>query len=74
MGRGVRETPLEKEEWDRRGWALGWWGLRGAFYENVAKGALQSVIDSKWMPGLVGGILSDYAFLWEEYHFASADM
>jgi peroxin-16 len=71
---GVRETPLEKEEWDRRGWAMGWWGLRGAFYENVTKGTLQSVVESKWMPGLVGGILNDYRYLWEEYHFASADM
>jgi peroxin-16 len=74
MGRGVRETPLEKEEWDRRGWAMGWWAFRGAFYENVTKGAVQSVVESRWVPNLVGGILSDYAFLWEEYHFASADM
>lgn len=73
-GRGVRETQLEKEEWDRRGWAMGWWGLRGAFYENVTKGALQSIVENKWMPGLVGGILNDYKYLWEEYHFASADM
>ena len=73
-GRGVRETSLEKEEWDRRGWAMGWWSLRGAFYENVTKGALQSIVESRWMPGLVGGILNDYMYLWDEYHFASADM
>lgn len=30
-------TGLEKEEMKRRGWALAWWGMRGAFYENVTK-------------------------------------
>jgi peroxin-16 len=70
----LRETALEKEEWSRRGWAMGWWGLRGAFYENVSKGLVDSVVHSRWMPGLVGGIVADYAFLWEGYHFASADM
>ena len=71
---GTRETALEKEEWNRRGRAMGWWTLRGAFYENVTKGWVQSLVGAKYMPGLVGGILEDYAFLWEEYHFASDDM
>ncbi|KFZ20650.1 hypothetical protein V502_03097 [Pseudogymnoascus sp. VKM F-4520 (FW-2644)] len=71
---GARETALEKEEWNRRGRAMGWWTLRGAFYENVTKGWVQSLVGAKYMPGLVGGILEDYAFLWEEYHFASDDM
>ncbi|OBT72668.1 hypothetical protein VF21_08547 [Pseudogymnoascus sp. 05NY08] len=71
---GTRETALEKEEWSRRGRAMGWWTLRGAFYENVTKGWVQSLVGAKYMPGLVGGILEDYAFLWEEYHFASDDM
>ncbi|KFY47306.1 hypothetical protein V494_00061 [Pseudogymnoascus sp. VKM F-4513 (FW-928)] len=71
---GTRETALEKEEWSRRGRAMGWWALRGAFYENVTKGWVQSLVGAKYMPGLVGGILEDYAFLWEEYHFASDDM
>ncbi|KAI4189977.1 MAG: hypothetical protein L6R41_001085 [Letrouitia leprolyta] len=30
-------TGLEKEEMKRRGWGLAWWGMRGAFYENVTK-------------------------------------
>jgi peroxin-16 len=71
---GVRETALEKEEWTRRGWAMGWWGLRGAFYENVTKKWVDGLVGSRFMPGLVGGILQDYAFLWDEYHFASDDM
>ena len=30
-------TGLEKEELKKRGWGLAWWGMRGAFYENVTK-------------------------------------
>jgi peroxin-16 len=30
-------TNLEREEMRRRGWALGWWVMRGAFYENITK-------------------------------------
>jgi len=30
-------TGLEREELRKRGWALGWWAFRGAFYENVTK-------------------------------------
>lgn len=30
-------TQLEREEMKRRGWGLGWWAMRGAFYENVTK-------------------------------------
>ena len=69
-----RESAMEKEEWSRRRWAMGWWTLRGAFYENVTKGWVDGLVNAKYMPGLVGGILEDYAFLWDEYHFASDDM
>lgn len=30
-------TGLEREELRKRGWALGWWVMRGAFYENITK-------------------------------------
>jgi peroxin-16 len=30
-------TGLEKEELRKRGWSLGWWAMRGAFYENIMK-------------------------------------
>ena len=30
-------TGLEREELRKRGWALGWWAMRGAFYENITK-------------------------------------
>lgn len=30
-------TALEREELRKRGWAMGWWFMRGAFYQNVTK-------------------------------------
>jgi len=30
-------TGLEREELKKRGWGLGWWMMRGAFYENITK-------------------------------------
>lgn len=30
-------TGLEREELRKRGWSLGWWVMRGAFYENITK-------------------------------------
>jgi peroxin-16 len=30
-------TALERDELKKRGWALGWWFMRGAFYENITK-------------------------------------
>jgi peroxin-16 len=30
-------TGLEREELRKRGWAMGWWIMRGAFYENITR-------------------------------------
>jgi peroxin-16 len=30
-------TGLERDELKKRGWALGWWVMRGAFYENITR-------------------------------------
>ena len=30
-------TALEKEELRKRGWCMGWWVMRGAFYENFTR-------------------------------------
>lgn len=30
-------TGLEREELRKRGWSMGWWLMRGAFYENITK-------------------------------------
>lgn len=42
-------TGLEREELRKRGWSMGWWLLRGAFYENITK----CVFTSKKIP-LIG--------------------
>lgn len=68
--KGLRTTPLEREEWTRRGWAMGWWTMRGAFYENVTKGLVAGV--RRRVPGLVAGILEDYEYLWENYYFSTS--
>lgn len=35
---GMRSlTALEKDELKKRGWGLGWWLMRGAFYENFTR-------------------------------------
>ncbi|KAK4451226.1 peroxisomal membrane protein PEX16 [Podospora aff. communis PSN243] len=68
--RGLRTTPLERDEWGRRGWSLGWWTMRGAFYENITKNAVAGV--RRRMPSLVSGILEDYEYLWENYYFSTS--
>ncbi|KAM0325029.1 hypothetical protein ACHAQA_007565 [Verticillium albo-atrum] len=68
--RGFRTTPLEREEWNKRGWAMGWWAMRGAFYEKVTKGVVGGVRSR--MPSIVGGILEDYEYLWENYYFSTS--
>ncbi|EJT79808.1 peroxisomal membrane protein PEX16 [Gaeumannomyces tritici R3-111a-1] len=69
--RGLRATALEREEWSRRGWGLGWWAMRGAAYDGVVKGVIGGV--KRRLPGFVGGILDDYEYLWETYYFSTAD-
>ncbi|POR34325.1 Peroxisomal membrane protein PEX16 [Tolypocladium paradoxum] len=66
----LRTTTLERDEWNKRGWAMGWWAMRGALYENVTKGVVGGV--SKRMPGFVAGILDDYEYLWENYYFSTS--
>lgn len=68
--RSLRTTPLEREEWNKRGWAMTWWMMRGAFYENVTKGVVGGV--TKRMPGFIAGILEDYEYLWENYYFSTS--
>jgi peroxin-16 len=68
---GLRTTPLEREEWNRRGWAMGWWAMRGAAYEGLVKGVVNGV--KRRVPNIVGGILEDYEYLWENYYFSTSD-
>jgi peroxin-16 len=66
----VRTTALEKEQWNKRGWAMGWWALRGGFYENVTKGFLHRT--SERLPSLLGGVVDDYLYLWDGYYFSTS--
>lgn len=66
----LRATALERDEWNKRGWAMGWWSMRGAFYENVTKGMIGGV--TRRMPSFVAGILEDYEYLWENYYFSTS--
>lgn len=68
--RGLRTTSLERDEWNKRGWSMAWWAMRGACYENVTKGVMGGV--SKRMPGFIAGILEDYEYLWENYYFSTS--
>ncbi|KAK4997772.1 hypothetical protein LTR66_002863 [Elasticomyces elasticus] len=70
-------TGLEKEELRRRGWGLGWWAMRGAFYENVTKDWIHSVtgkLRDKPLLNMVGGVIEDYEFLWDQYYFPTATL
>jgi peroxin-16 len=67
---GLRTTTLEREQWGKRGWAMGWWAMRGAFYENVTKGFLHST--SERLPSLISGVLDDYLYLWDGYYFSTS--
>ncbi|KAF1814561.1 peroxisomal membrane protein pex16 [Eremomyces bilateralis CBS 781.70] len=70
-------TVLEREELRKRGWNLGWWMMRGAFYENITKGWIHTVsqkLQNKPLLGLVGGIIEDYEFLWDQHYFPTATL
>ena len=70
-------TALEKEELKKRGWNMGWWTMRGAFYENVTKRYVTGVADKlkgKPLLDLVGGVVEDYDFLWSNYYFSTSTM
>ncbi|KAH7392912.1 peroxisomal membrane protein pex16 [Pyrenochaeta sp. MPI-SDFR-AT-0127] len=70
-------TGLEREELKRRGWSLGWWVMRGAFYENITKAWIHSLtgkLKNKPLLDMVSGVIEDYEFLWDQYYFPTATM
>ncbi|KAI5787106.1 peroxisome membrane protein [Geopyxis carbonaria] len=70
-------TQLEKDELTRRAWAMGWWGVRGAFYENLTGPVLRNIttrLNDKPLLGMLGGIIGDYQYLWDNYYFSSATL
>lgn len=86
-------TGLEREELRKRGWNMGWWMMRGAFYENITKyvhlfffivqaanvcrlwiKGLSDKLKGKPLLGLLGDLVDDYEFLWENYYFSTATL
>ncbi|KAH8704275.1 peroxin Pex16-penicillium chrysogenum [Talaromyces proteolyticus] len=70
-------TGLERDELRKRGWNMGWWLMRGAFYENFTKQWIKSTAErlkGKPLLGLLGELVDDYEFLWENYYFSTATL
>ncbi|QKX64330.1 uncharacterized protein TRUGW13939_11504, partial [Talaromyces rugulosus] len=70
-------TGLERDELRKRGWNMGWWMMRGAFYENITKLWIKGLSDKlkgKPLLGLLGDLVDDYEFLWENYYFSTATL
>lgn len=70
-------TGLEREELRKRGWSMGWWVMRGAFYENITKSWLHSLtskMKGKPLLDLVGSVVEDYEYLWDNYYFSTATL
>ncbi|KAL4761411.1 peroxisomal membrane protein PEX16 [Aspergillus foveolatus] len=70
-------TGLEREELKKRGWSMGWWLMRGAFYENITKSTLRGLTDKmrgKPLLDLVGSIIEDYEYLWDNFYFPTATL
>jgi peroxin-16 len=87
-------TGLEREELRKRAWAMSWWLMRGAFYENITKYDFFSlhivcrpdIIPRAWIKGityrlkaipvldLVGSLVEDYEYLWDNYYFSTATL
>ena len=70
-------SSLEREEFKKRGLSMAWWGMRGAFYENITKKWVHGVAQSlkgKPLLDLVGGVVEEYEYLWSNYYFSTSTM
>ncbi|EER29080.1 Peroxisomal membrane protein pex16 [Coccidioides posadasii str. Silveira] len=70
-------TGLERDELKKRGWSMGWWIMRGAFYESITKPWLQGMtqrMKGKPLLDLVGSVIDDYEYLWDNYYFSTATL
>lgn len=68
---------VEREEAARRRWGMGWWVLRGGFYENVSRGVVDGVVaklKGKPLLDMVGSVVEDYGWLWDECYFSTATL
>lgn len=70
-------TQLERDELKKRGWSLAWWAMRGAFYENITRGLVQGCankLKGKPLLDMVGNLVEDYDFLWDQYYTSTATL
>jgi peroxin-16 len=70
-------TQLERDELKKRSWAMAWWTMRGAFYQNVTRSAIHgftSRMKGKPLLDMVGSFVEDYDFLWDQYYFPTATL
>ena len=70
-------SALERDEFKKRSYNMAWWGMRGAFYENVTKKWIHGVASSlkgKPVLDLVGTVVEDYEYLWSNYYFSTSTM
>lgn len=76
-GPGNGLSTLEREEFNKRGWNMAWWGMRGAFYENITKAAVDrfaNALRGKPILDLAGGVVDDYEHLWSNFWFSTSTM
>ncbi|KAL7274496.1 hypothetical protein RUND412_002600 [Rhizina undulata] len=75
---GIRGlTALERDELTRRAWSMGWWAVRGAFYENVTGPWLKGFagrLHEKPVLNMLAGVVEDYQYLWDNYYFSTATL
>lgn len=71
-------TKLEDEEHKNRAMGFGWWLMRGAMYENctrpVLSGVLSKVNKVPVAGTLIGAVVEDYMYLFDNYHFPSSTL
>lgn len=68
---------VERDEIKTRGWSMAWWGMRGAFYENITRGCFQGFagkLKGKPLLDMVGVIIEDYDYLWDEYYYSTTTL
>ena len=68
---------VERAELRKRGWGLAWWAMRGTFYENMTREYIQVLaqkLKGKPLLDMVGVVIDDYDYLWDEHYFSTATM
>lgn len=68
-------SSVEEAEWSKRGNSFWWYLLRGPLWYSFTRPKLAGMVDrtqGKFLVGVIGGVLSDYLPLIDEYYFYSA--